>query len=171
MKKNYKSNLSIFPFKKNIVSLLLIMKLFSIQICLILLSGNFTFGQFKEDADALNSFPILNIGNSVSPSLFSPNRLQMNHGFNFSINSFNGKAYNTNSYTNTLSFILKPNLLLQSNFTLFQVPGNLVQQSEIGYDLSLTYKPTQNSIFQFSIQKYPFPYRHNSNSNILRYYN
>tara|TARA_Y100000590_G_C15250748_1_gene837396 strand:- start:208 stop:651 length:444 start_codon:yes stop_codon:yes gene_type:complete len=147
------------------------MKLFSIQICLILLSGNFTFGQFKEDADALNSFPILNIGNSVSPSLFSPNRLQMNHGFNFSINSFNGKAYNTNSYTNTLSFILKPNLLLQSNFTLFQVPGNLVQQSEIGYDLSLTYKPTQNSIFQFSIQKYPFPYRHNSNSNILRYYN
>jgi len=171
LKKNYKSNLSIFPFKKNIVSLLLIMKLFSIQICLILLSGNFIFGQFKKDADALNSFPNLNIGNSVSPSLFSPDRLQMNHGFNFSINSLGGKAYNSSSYTNTLSYILKPNILLQSNFTLFQVPGNLAQQSEIGYDLSLTYKPTQNSIFQFSIERYPFPYRHLSYSNILRNYN
>lgn len=147
------------------------MKLFSIQICLILLSGNFIFGQFKKDADALNSFPNLNIGNSVSPSLFSPDRLQMNHGFNFSINSLGGKAYNSSSYTNTLSYILKPNILLQSNFTLFQVPGNLAQQSEIGYDLSLTYKPTQNSIFQFSIERYPFPYRHLSYSNILRNYN
>ena len=147
------------------------MKLFSIQICLILLSGNFILGQFKKDAVVLNSFPVLNIGNSVSPSLFSPDRLQMNHGFNFSINSLGGKAVNTSSYTNTLSYMLKPNLLLQSNFTLFQIPGNLAQQSEIGYDLSLTYKPTQNSIFQFSIQKYPFPYRHSSSSNILRNYN
>ena len=147
------------------------MKLFSIQICLILLSGNFIFGQFKKDADALNSFPNLIIDNSVSPSLFSPDRLQMNHGFNFSINSLGGKAYNSSSYTNTLSYILKPNILLQSNFTLFQVPGNLAQQSEIGYDLSLTYKPTQNSIFQFSIERYPFPYRHLSYSNISRNYN
>ena len=147
------------------------MKLFSIQICLILISGNFIFGQFKKDADALNSFPVLNIGNSVSPSLFSPDRLQMNHGFNFSINSLGGKAYNSSSYTNRLSYILKPNLLLQSNFTLFQVPKNLAQQSEISYDLSLTYQPTQNSIFQFSIERYPFPYRHLSYSNILRNYN
>ena len=151
--------------------MLLIMRLFSIQICLILFFGNLVFSQFKKDAQALNSFPDLNFGDSVSSPLFSPDRLQMNHGFNFNISSLGGKSFNTSSYTNTLSYMLKPNLLFRSNFTLFQVPGDLTQQSEIGYDLSLTYKPTQNSIFQFSIQKYPILYRHYSYSNILRNYN
>jgi hypothetical protein len=80
----------------------------------------------------------------------------MNHGINFSVSNIGGKTFNTGSYTNSLSYFLKPNLMLRSNFTLFQMPENLGQQGELGYDVSLLYKPSRNSMIQFSFQKFPF---------------
>jgi len=104
----------------------------------------------------MNAFPQLDLGNSSLSTLFSPSRLQMNHGINFSVSNIGGKTFNTGSYTNSLSYFLKPNLMLRSNFTLFQMPENLGQQGELGYDVSLLYKPSRNSMIQFSFQKFPF---------------
>ena len=128
------------------------------QICLFLLTCSLAFSQFKKDLSHVNAFPPLGLENSSSPTLFSPSRLQMNHGINFSISSVGGKTFNTSSYTNSLSYLLKPNLLLHSKFTLFQVPGTMGQQGEIGYDINLSYKPSKNSIIQFSVQNFPFIY-------------
>ena len=128
------------------------------QICLFIFTFSFVFSQFKKDLPNMNAFPQLDLGNSSLSTLFSPSRLQMNHGINFSISSVGGKTFNTGSYTNSLSYLLKPNLMLRSNFTLFQIPGTLGQQGEVGYDISLSYKPSKNSIIQFSVQKFPFIY-------------
>jgi len=128
------------------------------QICLFIFTFSFVFSQFKKDLPNMNAFPQLDLGNSSLSTLFSPSRLQMNHGINFSVSSVGGKTFNTGSYTNSLSYLLKPNLMLQSNFILFQMPGNLGQQSELGYDISLSYKPSRNSMIQFSVQKFPFTY-------------
>ena len=134
------------------------MRRISIQIYLFLLTGSLVFGQFKKDLPDVNTFPPLGLGHSSTFNLFSPDRFQINHGFNFSVSTFGGKSFNTSSYTNSISYLLKPNLLLRSNFTLFQIPGNLGPQGEIGYDLSLSYKPSKNSIIQFSVQKIPVNY-------------
>ena len=126
------------------------------QTCLFLLTCSLIFSQFKKDLPNINAFPQLGLGNSSLSTLFSPSRLQMNHGVHFSVSSVGGKTFNTGSYTNSLSYFLKPNLMLRSNFTLFQMPGTLAQQNELGYDISLSYKPSKNSMIQFSVQKFPF---------------
>ena len=128
------------------------------QICLFLFTFSLVFSQFKKDLPNMNAFPQLGLDNSSSSTLFSPSRLQMNHGINFSISSVGGKTFNIGSYTSSLSYLLKPNLMLRSNFTLFQIPGTLGQQGEVGYDISLSYKPSKNSIIQFSVQKFPSIY-------------
>ena len=128
------------------------------QICLFIFTFSFVFSQFKKDLPNMNAFPQLDLGNSSLSTLFSPSRLQMNHGINFSVSSVGGKTFNIGSYTSSLSYLLKPNLMLRSNFTLFQIPGTLGQQGEVGYDISLSYKPSINSIIQFSVQKFPFIY-------------
>ena len=115
------------------------------------------FCQFKKDAEVLETFPRLNFGNTSGP-LFSPDQMQMNHGFNFSMGSMDGKVFNSSSYTNSMSFMLKPNLLLRSNISIFQLPANFNKGGEIGYDLSLLYKPTENSLLQFTVQKLPMFY-------------
>jgi len=126
------------------------------QICLFIFTFSLVFSQFKKDLPNMNAFPQLDLGNSSLSTLFSPSRLQMNHGINFSVSNIGGKTFNTGSYTNSLSYFLKPNLMLRSNFTLFQMPENLGQQGELGYDVSLLYKPSRNSMIQFSFQKFPF---------------
>ena len=128
------------------------------QICLFIFTFSFVFSQFKKDLPNMNAFPQLGLDNSLTSTLFSHSRLQMNHGINFSISSVGGKTFNIGSYTSSLSYLLKPNLMLRSNFTLFQIPGTLGQQGELGYDISLSYKPSINSIIQFSVQKFPFIY-------------
>ena len=134
------------------------MRRFLFQICLFLLTFSLVFSQFKKDLPNMNAFPQLGLDNSSSSTLFSPSRLQFNHGINFSNSSDGGKTFNTGSYTKSLSYLLTPNLMLRSNFTLFQIPGTLEQQGEVGYDISLSYKPSINSIIQFSVQKFPFIY-------------
>ena len=134
------------------------MRRFLSQICLFLLTISLVFSQFKKDLPNMNALPQLGLDNSSSSTLFSPSRLQMNHGINFSISSVGGKTFNIGSYTSSLSYLLKPNLMLRSNFTLFQIPGTLGQQGEVGYDISLSYKPSINSIIKFSVQKFPFIY-------------
>ena len=128
------------------------------QICLFLFTFSLVFSQFKKDLPNMNAFPQLGLDNSLSSTLFSHSQLQMNHGINFSISSVGGKTFNIGSYTSSLSYLPKPNLMLRSNFTLFQIPGTLGQQGEVGYDISLSYKPSINSIIQFSVQKFPFIY-------------
>ena len=134
------------------------MKRILFQICLFLLTFSFVFSQFKKDLPNMNAFPHLSLGNSSLSTLFSPSRLQMNHGISFSASSIGGKTFNTRSYTNSLSYLLKPNLVLQSNFTLFQMPETLGQQGDLEYDISISYKPSKNSMIQFSVQKFPFTY-------------
>ena len=126
------------------------------QICLFLLTFSFVFSQFKKDLPSMNAFPQLGLGKSSLSTLFSPNRLQMNHGISFSVSSVGGKTFNTGSYTNSISYLLRPNLMLQSNFTLFQMPETLGQQGDLGYDISLSYKLSKNSMIQFSVQKNSF---------------
>jgi hypothetical protein len=130
------------------------MKHFLNHILVILSAGSLIFCQYKIDVEKLHSLPSL--GMVTSPStLFSPDHLNINHGFNLSVSSIGGKTVQMGSYTNSLSYLFKPNVLLQSNFTLYQMPGTFQQLSEIGYDLTLSYQPWEHSIFHFSIQKHP----------------
>ena len=132
---NYKSNVSISPFLLFIVFYNLNMRRILFQICFFLMTGCLVFSQFKKDLPSMNAFPHLGLADSSPSTLFSPTRLQINHGFNFSVSTFGSKSFNTNSYTNSISYLLKPNLLLRSNFMLFQIPRTLGQQGETGYDL------------------------------------
>ena len=134
------------------------MKHFLNYILAFLCTGTLVFCQFKKDVEKLHSLPSLSLVTPPS-TLFSPNQLKINHGFNLSVSSFGGKTVQMGSYTNSLSYLFKPNVLLQSNVTLYQIPGTFQPSSEIGYDLTLSYQPWEHSIFHISILKHPLGLR------------
>ena len=122
------------------------------------------FGQFKTDLPRVD-FPqeLHNMTALESRSLFDPANFQMNHSFSMSMTTMGGLSMGVGAYTNHMSFLLKDNLRLTTNFSLvkpalmqnFASPNDL--NGQIYYSAHLEYRPTENTIFQLGFQTYP-PY-------------
>ena len=87
-----------------------------------------------------------------------------------SMMSMNGQSFSVAGFNNNISYALKRNLIVDANFTLskstipFQQHSDLLNGLDLSYDAGLTYKPSENSYFQFRIQKFPLNNRYRSNS-------
>ncbi len=117
------------------------------------------FGQFRSDV------PLTNIRESITgrtefASLFDPNRYQMNHSFSMSFSSMGGTPMSIGAYTNSFSFALSPNMILNTQISLVQPSmGGINNQEQIYYNVGMDYKPSENSLFSFQINNYPTYYQ------------
>lgn len=117
------------------------------------------FGQLRSDV------PMTNIRESIAgrtefASLFDPNRYQMNHSFSMSFLSMGGSPVSIGAYTNSFSFIVSPNMILNTQISLVQPSvGGINNQGQLYYNVGLDYRASENSVFSFKINNYPTYYR------------
>jgi len=107
--------------------------------------------------------------------MLDPNRFSMNHSFNVSMMNAGSQSMTMGAYTNQISYLLKDNLKLSTQFSLASPIGGInpsanngLNGSQIYYDASLDYKPTENLFFKFSMNNYP---RYNYGRPYSRFYN
>ena len=128
------------------------------------------FGQFRSD------IPLTNIRESIAgktefASLFDPNRYQMNHSFSMSFLSMNGAPVSVGAYTNSFSFAISPNMILNTQVSLVQPSmGGINNQGQLFYNVGLDYKVSENSLFSFKINNYPTYYQRSNQYYHLRGY-
>lgn len=144
----------------------------SLKPTLVLLFFRVLTAQFQADVP-IQSLPS-NINGQLNNrgSIFSFNQenLDVNYGFTMSMMSMNGQSFSVAGFNNNISYALKRNLIVDANFTLskstipFQQHSDLLNGLDLSYDAGLTYKPSENSYFQFRIQKFPLNNRYRSNS-------
>jgi len=132
------------------------------------------FAQFRTELP-INTLPTnLNGELDKKSSLFSfnPENLDINYGFTMSMLSSKGQSQSVAGFTNNISYMLKENLKLDANITLYksQTPfnpnSNFSNGLDIAYDAGLTFKPSENSFLQFRFQKIPF-YQRSQNNQFL----
>lgn len=117
------------------------------------------FGQFRSDV------PLTNIRESIAgrtefASLFDPNRYQMNHSFSMSFLSMGGSPVSIGAYTNSFSFAISPNMILNTQVSLVQPSmGGINNPGQVFYNVGLDYKVSEHSVFSFKINNYPTYYQ------------
>ena len=90
------------------------------------------------------------------------NRFNMNHGFTMSMISDGKTSYSISGINNNFSYSYLDNLSLNGSIGLYMVQSPiqkqnpLIEQLMMSYDASIIYKPTENSILQFRLQKLPY---------------
>ena len=139
------------------------------------------FAQFQVD------LPIQSLPTNINGELeknhsifdFNTENFEHNYGLTMSMISSNGQSYSVAGLNNNIAYKIKNNLWLNANITLiksnlpFQQQQTLLNNLDFSYNADLTYKPSENSLIQFRIQKMPFNYFNknpfsNINSSILR---
>ncbi|NOZ04443.1 MAG: hypothetical protein GXO92_07570 [FCB group bacterium] len=121
------------------------------------------WGQFKSDVPQV-SMPSGLTGQSgqYSGSWLDPSRFNMQHGFSVSMLRVGQQTLSVGSYTNQMTFMLRNNLRLQTNFTLMQPamrslgPQSSAINGQVYYGASLEYRPLKNTLLQFSFNNYPY---------------
>lgn len=136
-------------------------KIIKITFSLVLLSG-VLLAQFKSDIQRID-FPqeLSNMNALESRSLFDPSRFQMNHNFSMSMMSMGGMSMGVGAYTNFMSFALRENLHLTTNFSL--VKPSVMQaansqnllEGQVYYGAHLEYRPNDNTVLQLGFQTAP----------------
>ncbi len=138
------------------------MKPKSIVLPLILVLAAVASAQFKTDLPRVD-FPqeVQNMTALESRVLLNPNNFQMRHSFSMSMVSSGGLSRTVGAYTNSMTFLLRPNLRLTTSFSLVQPgistnPGatNMLD-GQFYYGAQMEFRPTENSLLQFGIQNYP----------------
>tara|TARA_S200000501_G_scaffold310513_1_gene300749 strand:+ start:27 stop:494 length:468 start_codon:yes stop_codon:yes gene_type:complete len=144
-----------------------------LYIALLFLVFDETYAQFRHETP-INSLPTnLNGELENSSSIFSPNRININHSFSMSMHNINNHSTSIAGYTNNISYLINENLLFNSNITLYkqnaqynsQMPGSL-SQLNVGYDLGLKYRYSKNSFLELKIQSFPY-YQSSNQSSFL----
>ncbi|MFL2998451.1 MAG: hypothetical protein ACJZ1Q_06890 [Candidatus Neomarinimicrobiota bacterium] len=144
-----------------------------LYIALLFLVFDDTYAQFRHETP-INSLPTnLNGELENSSSIFSPNRININHSFSMSMHNINNHSTSIAGYTNNISYLINENLLFNSNITLYkqnaqynsQMPGSL-SQLNVGYDLGLKYRYSKNSFLELKIQSFPY-YQSSNQSSFL----
>jgi len=142
-----------------------------LYIALLFLVFDETYAQFRHETP-INSLPTnLNGELENSSSIFSPNRININHSFSMSMHNINNHSTSIAGYTNNISYLINENLLFNSNITLYkqnaqynsQMPGSL-SQLNVGYDLGLKYRYSKNSFLELKVQSFPYYQSSNQNS-------
>ena len=126
-----------------------------------LCTANIVFSQFRKGTKAQETFPYFGFNDNRN-SISSLKNININHNLNMSVGTIGNRVYNSNSYTTSLSYNFNPKLILLSDISIFQLSSNFNRDADIGYDLSLLYKPTENSLFIFSVKKNPSVYYNKS---------
>ena len=117
------------------------------------------FGQLRSDVLMPNIRESIT-GRTEFASLFDPNRYQMNHSFSMSFLSMGGSPVSIGAYTNSFSFALSPNMILNTQVSLVQPSrGGINNQGQVFYNVGLDYKMSENSVFSFKINNYPTYYQ------------
>ncbi|MFH1853669.1 MAG: hypothetical protein ABIA75_15135 [Candidatus Neomarinimicrobiota bacterium] len=132
------------------------------QILVFSLLVSLAAAQFKNDVPRVD-FPaeLENLQSADSGSLFDPSRFQMQHGFSMSMSSFGGQSFGVGAYTNYMSFLLRDNLRLTTNFSLIQpsmlsgVEAANRLDGQVGYGAQLQYQPRPNLLLEVGFQTYP----------------
>jgi len=128
------------------------------------------FGQFRRDVPNTNIRESI-AGRTEYSSLFDPNRYQMSHSFSMSILSMGGSPVSVGAYTNSFSFALSPNLILNTQVSLVQPSmGGINNQGQLYYNVGVDYQPSKNSSFSFKINNYPTYYQRSNQTIQLRGY-
>ena len=144
-----------------------------LYIALLFLVFDETYAQFRHETP-INSLPTnLNGELENSSSIFSPNRININHSFSMSMHNINNHSTSIAGYTNNISYLINENLLFNSNITLYkqnaqynsQMPGSL-SQLNVGYDLGLKYRYSKNSFLELKVQSFPY-YQSSNQSSFL----
>ncbi len=134
-----------------------------LYITLLFLIFENTYSQFRHEIP-INSLPTnLNGELENSSSIFSPHRLNISHSFSMSMNNIKNLSTSIAGYTNNISFLINKNLLFNSNITLYKQsfpynsksPGSF-NQFNVGYDLGLKYKSSENSFLEIKVQSLPY---------------
>lgn len=133
---------------------------------------NILLAQFRAELPTQSLPTNLNgeLDQNNSLSFFNPNNFDINYGFTMSMSSSGGQSYSVAGFTNNISYLLKENLQLDANVTLYKSQSPFQSKSEnfngldIGYDAGLTYKPSKNSFLQFRFQKIPYNQGFQNNS-------
>tara|TARA_X000001036_G_C20319790_1_gene659985 strand:- start:156 stop:623 length:468 start_codon:yes stop_codon:yes gene_type:complete len=129
------------------------------------------FPQFRHDTP-IQSLPTnLNGELDNSSSIFSPNRININHSFSMSMYNINNQNTSIATYTNNISYLVNKNLIFNSNISLYKqnspynskILGSL-NQYDIGYDLGLKYRSSKNSFLELKIQSLPYYQNYNQSS-------
>ncbi len=138
------------------------MKTKILNLIILFFTANIIFAQLKQNLP-LQQLPS-NLNNELedSFSIFSLNRLNINHGFSMSTLYSNGQNISIAGYTNSINYIFKNNLIFNSNITLYKenrpihLDNTKLNQLNIGYELGLKYKPSKNSFIELNIQSLPY---------------
>ncbi|MFQ6678370.1 MAG: hypothetical protein ACE5D0_08615 [Fidelibacterota bacterium] len=131
---------------------------------------SFVLGQFRRDVPKTNFQESIG-GRTEFSSLFDPNRFQMNHSFSMSFSSMGGTPMSIGAYTNSLSFALSPNMILNTQISLVKPSmGGINNQEKLFYNVGLDYRASENSLFSFKINNYPTYYQRSNQYIQLRGY-
>ena len=128
---------------------------------------SFGWGQLMSDLPSLERPETmhLNLNKSEGLSLLDPARFDMNHGFSMSMMSYGGLSFSVGSYTNQMTYWINSNLRLDTDITLYQpmmnnpLANNQAFNAGLLYKTTLTYRPTENSFFSFSVGNNPYTAR------------
>ena len=130
------------------------------------LATGILFAQFQVNVPTQSLPSNINgeLDNSYSIFDFNMENFEYNYGLTMSMLSSNGHSYSAAGFNNNIMYKIKNNLWLNANFTLiksnvpFQHQQNRLNNLNFSYDANLTYKPSENSLIQFRIQKIPVNY-------------
>ena len=99
-------------------------------------------------------------------AILTPGKFQMNQGFTLMTSMGSGMSQTTGIYSNFTSYKLSERMNVSTALHLIQSQNNLAYfsgpQTDIGYELGLEYKLSQNSVFSFQVLNYsnsPIIYR------------
>ena len=106
-------------------------------------------------------------------SILNKNRFKMNQSFSLSTSMGGRMSQTTGIYSNFTSYKLSERMNVSTGLHLIQSQNNLAYfsgpQTDIGYELGLEYKLSQNSVFSFQVINYsnsPIIYRNFSPFNV-----
>ncbi|MFQ6614621.1 MAG: hypothetical protein ACE5D1_07235 [Fidelibacterota bacterium] len=138
------------------------MKTIPVKILTLTLLTAAVFGQLKSDLNQVRvADRLLKSPTTIEP-LFSPQRFSMSHSFSYSMLSTGAGSIGLGSYTNTMAFRLRPNLILSTQLILTQPSLSSGARTrglaldQVGVGAQLDFRPTENTHFQFSFQKSPY---------------
>tara|TARA_B100000315_G_C14587915_1_gene594145 strand:+ start:137 stop:607 length:471 start_codon:yes stop_codon:yes gene_type:complete len=126
----------------------------------------FVAGALIGQTDNTPDFPGLGDHNPASHqsdvSILSPDRLDMNHSFSYSMASMGGKSFSYGIYTNSLNYQISDNVTFRSQLNFVQPTFSQFSDQmnglngELFYTAHLNYRPLPNLSLSFAISNFPY---------------
>ena len=151
------------------------MKSINKQVLLFFICSSILLGQFRNNIPVQSLPSNLNgeLSNIQKLSLFDPARFDIQHGFTMSMASLGGRPLSMAEYTSHIRYWASDNLTLNAKIMLFNNTGPFAKESvggiqnlQLAYDASITFKPTENSFLRFEFRSQNSPFYQNNNYNL-----